>query len=73
MSASVFGYFLSMFDVKPKDRSLNNLPLTTPCGQACAEAIDLGKQMWDKFDPHPDVRKAILEAVNAQIEILWRG
>jgi hypothetical protein len=68
---SVFGYFRQKFGIDPRDESLIELALDSPCGQDCRRVIDAAHQFFIAADPavHPKIR----EAANMAVEIFWRG
>jgi hypothetical protein len=72
-SSSVFEYFTRRLGVPPNDGTLQGLGIDTPCGKDCVTIIDRAVDLLAVCDPHPDVREPVLNAVNAAVEIAWRG
>jgi len=72
MSVNVFEYFHRTLGVAPRDPTLRQLPLVSPCGADCKAVIDAASAYLKIADPHPSVRRPFFESVNAAVEILWR-
>jgi hypothetical protein len=73
MAGSVFNYFIEKLGVAPADETLTELPIDSPCGQACVRSIDRYAAMIAEMDPHPQVRRPLIESAKAQVEVLWCG
>jgi len=66
-------YFYTTFGQTPRDKSLFQLPVDSPCGADCKRVIDLAKAFLDAAGRETSVRPHVLAAVNEAIETFWRG
>ena len=67
---SVFEYFRDQLHREPADETLRELPLESPCGRDCKQAIDEAALQLRKPEPDTD---AIVRNASDQVEIFWRG
>jgi hypothetical protein len=79
-TVSVWDYFRKSFGLPPDDDTLLSLPINSPCGRECQDLIEKAVQdLIDKAvddlaaDPDPDFRALLLQRLNQDIEIKWRG
>lgn len=75
-AVSVFEYYNKKLGEAPKDVTLQELPLNSPCGKVCKEVIDAATallKLCPDFEAAPQYRFQVLSAVDFQIEVFWRG
>lgn len=75
---NVYDYFKLQMGRAPSDESLDALPVNSPCGLSCVDAINAGRRMIDEhknaFGEHRPDDVAHLERITDEIiECLWRG
>jgi hypothetical protein len=74
MAANVFDTFTNAFGVNPNDDTLAELLIDTPCGKACAGAIEAAKGFEAiAAKASPEAVNFLLDALNVTIETFWRG
>jgi hypothetical protein len=70
-AADMFSYFAQTLCRAPRERTLRNLPVASPCGEQCKAAVDAAKAFKDATDS--SVHAEIIEAANHAIEVYWIG
>lgn len=67
----IYTFYLHVLGFRPRDDTLNELPVDSPCGYDCARAIAAAKAMMQVTDPssHHYIKYAIDDCV----QVFWRG
>lgn len=69
--AETYTYFTNKLGEAPRDQTLRELDLETPCGQSCKTAIDSAVTFLSAVDS--SLRDDIVRLANDAVEIFWRG
>lgn len=74
---NVAEYFQAKFEAEPRDGTLADLPIESPCGQQCKAAIDAGQALLTHIHAAigtETIESAwVIEATDVVCQVYWRG
>jgi len=68
---NIYDYFTLTFGQEPEEKSLKELPVTSPCGLDCKKLIDRGALVNETIDRC--CRKDLLNLIEQGVNVFWIG
>lgn len=71
---TIYEYFTNAFGWEPEDETLRELPVDSPCGADCKNAIDTGVAFAKHTkQAYPETVDAVAQLAYETVEVYWRG